>query len=515
MNFHNRVVVFVFACCFALSCFTSASKAAQKQPSRPNIILCMTDDQGWGETGFNGHPILKTPHLDDMAASGLRFDRFYAAAPVCSPTRGSFLTGRHPNRFACFSWGHTLRPQEVTVAEAVKSAGYTTGHFGKWHLGEDPFGPLQQGFDVQVPRWNLGWPKAGYYAPFKFDGLSDKPGQYLTDRLTDVAEEFIEANRSQPFFLYLSHFAVHDPIQGRADLVAKYQEKLQRMPPFVAPPFILEGNPDTDRPLTDADLVARLNRPAWSGFKVLPERTVKIKQQQDNVQFAAMIEAMDESLGRIIDRLTETGLAENTIIIFSSDNGGMSAANFGRPTRVVARDQLDVAFSTSNLPLRGAKGWLYEGGIRVPLLIYRPGEAHRAQECNVPVISTDIYPTILELAGLPQQPEQHADGRSMVPLLNGAMHFDREALYWHFPHYSNHGMQSPGGAVRAGDYKLLEYFENNTVQLFNLREDIGERQDVSRVEPEKAAELRSLLHAWRKRVSAWMPRPNLDYVPAE
>ncbi len=498
----------------------------------PNVVFFLVDDLGWRDLGCYGSDFYETPNIDSLAARSVKFTQAYAACHVCSPTRASLMTGKYPARLHLTDWltgrrefsfqkltnaamTQHLPLKEVTIAETLQQHGYRTAHIGKWHLGEDPFGPLQQGFDVQVPRWNLGWPKAGYYAPFKFDGLSDKPGQYLTDRLTDVAEEFIEANRSQPFFLYLSHFAVHDPIQGRADLVAKYQEKLQRMPPFVAPPFILEGNPDTDRPLTDADLVARLNRPAWSGFKVLPERTVKIKQQQDNVQFAAMIEAMDESLGRIIDRLTETGLAENTIIIFSSDNGGMSAANFGRPTRVVARDQLDVAFSTSNLPLRGAKGWLYEGGIRVPLLIYRPGEAHRAQECNVPVISTDIYPTILELAGLPQQPEQHADGRSMVPLLNGAMHFDREALYWHFPHYSNHGMQSPGGAVRAGDYKLLEYFENNTVQLFNLREDIGERQDVSRVEPEKAAELRSLLHAWRKRVSAWMPRPNLDYVPAE
>jgi arylsulfatase A-like enzyme len=238
---------------------------------------------------------------------------------------------------------------------------------------------------------------------------------------------------------------------------------------------------------------------------------VKVKQHQDNSEFAAMVESMDESLGRVLAKLEELGIADNTIIVFFSDNGGMSAANFGWPDRIVSPSELDAAYSTSNLPLRGAKGWLYEGGIRVPLIIKWPGKGVRDVVCGVPVISTDFYPSLLEMASLPLLPEQHVDGVSLAPLLKGEKHLQREAIYWHFPHYSNHGMQSPGGAVRFGDYKLLEYFENNTVQLFNLRQDIGEQNDLSLEMPEKTSELRMMLHTWREGVSAQMMLPNPDY----
>lgn len=441
------------------------------------------------------------------------------------------MTGKYPARLHLTDWlsgrkdfdfqklknaeiHQHLPLEEVTLAEALKKHGYRTAHIGKWHLGEDPFGPLQQGFDIQVPRWNKGWPKAGYHAPFRFDGLDDEPGQYLTDRLTDVAEDFIDTNKDQPFFLYLSHFAVHDPIQGRADLVTKYKTKLEQMPQSVRLPFILEGKPDGDPPLSVEELAARLKNPAWSGFKVQPDRTVKIKQQQDNVQFAAMVEAMDESLGRVLSKLESLGLSEETIIVFFSDNGGMSAANFGRPDRIVSGDQLDRAFSTSNLPLRGAKGWLYEGGIRVPMIVKWPGHGEAGSVCVEPVISTDFYPTLLEMAGLPAEAHQAVDGKSFAAALKGQS-FHRGSIFWHFPHYSNHGMQSPGGAVRDGDYKLLEYFENNTVQLFNLREDIGEQHDLSATQPEKTNELRTKLHAWRSRVAARMMPANLGYISEE
>ena len=442
------------------------------------------------------------------------------------------MTGKYPARLQLTDWLpgrrefsfqklknakiHQHLPHgEVTIAEALNKHGYRTAHIGKWHLGEEPYGPLQQGFDIQVPRWNKGWPKAGYHAPFRLDGLESKAGEYLTDRLTDEAERFIEASKDRPFFLYLSHFAVHDPIQGRKDLVRKYQRKLQKHSPSEGLDFVLEGNPDDAHPLSKRELTTRLHDPAWSGFRVLPERTVKIKQHQDNVQFAAMVESVDESLGRLLAKLKSLDLEENTIVILFSDNGGMSAGNFGNPGRVVAAGRLDRAFSTSNLPLRGAKGWLYEGGIREPLIVKWPHRGRRGKVCDVPVISTDFYPTILEMVGLPLRPKQHADGVSIASLVKGAGTLDRKALFWHFPHYSNHGMQSPGGAVRAGDYKLLEYFENNTVQLFNLKEDIGEQNDLSGTEPEKVVELRTLLKSWRKDVYARMMVPNPDYVPAK
>ncbi len=444
------------------------------------------------------------------------------------------MTGKYPARIGLTDWlpgrknfpfqklknVETL-PQlpltEITIAEALRAQGYRTGHFGKWHLGEQPFGPTQQGFEIQVPRWNKGWPNKGYQAPFGLETLVDKPGDYLTDRLTDEALHFMESHRNEPFFLFLSHFAVHDPIEGRADLVAKYQKKLaEQQPsgqqrgeqeaaqpfPSQQPEYRLEGNPDDPTPLSSQDLQQRLLQPAYQGYKVLPERTVKIKQLQNNVEFAAMVESLDQSVGRVIAKLKELHLDDQTILIFTSDNGGMSAANFGRPDRNIARNQLDKAFATSNLPLRGGKGWLYEGGIRIPLLIDAPQNALRGKTCDQPVITTDIYPTILELAHQPLLPEQHCDGISLAPLLKGEEELSRANLFWHFPHYSNHGMQSPGGAVRSGPFKLIEYFENQSVQLFHLVDDPSEQNNLAQQMPEKTQELRQLLHTWQNKVGA-------------
>ena len=246
---------------------------------------------------------------------------------------------------------------------------------------------------------------------------------------------------------------------------------------------------------------------------MLPEQTVKIKQIQDNTQFAGMVEAVDQSLGRILNGLKELSLDDNTIVIFFADNGGMSGMNVGNPTRTVPEDSLDVAFSTSNLPLRGAKGWLYEGGIRVPCIVKWPVQGKAGIVSEEPIISTDFYPSILDMAGLPLAEEQHQDGMSLVPLVSGKGSFERDAIYWHFPHYSNHGMQPPGGAIRSGDYKLLEYFENFSVQLFNLKEDIGEQNDLAETMPEKVAELRGKLRNWRKAVGAQMNQLNPDYNP--
>ena len=496
------------------------------QPSaatHPNVVFFLVDDLGWRDVGCFGSSFYDTPNIDRLAKQGVKFTNAYAACHVCSPTRASILTGKYPARLHLTDWLpgrrefpfqkffnaeiHQQLPfGETTLAEALKGHGYATAIFGKWHLGEEPAGPLSHGFDVQVPKWNKGWPRAGYHAPFRLEGISGKAGDYLTDRLTDEALKFIEQNKAKPFFLYLSHFAVHDPIHGRPDLVKKYQAKLAQMKRQAGPDFILEGNPDDAKPATRAELDDLVKQPSHRGFRVLPGHTVKIKQHQDNTQFAAMVGAMDDSLGRVLAKLESLGLEDKTIVIFFSDNGGMAAGNFGNPKRTIPATKLDAAYSTSNLPLRGAKGWLYEGGIRVPLIVKWPGVGHAGTVCDEPVISTDFYPSILEMADLPTMPKQHPDGKSFAAAVKGKPN-ERGAIYWHFPHYSNHGMQSPGGAIREGGFKLLEYFENGTVQLFNLKTDPGEQNDLASAQPAKAAKLLAKLRAWRKDVGARMLRP--------
>ena len=292
----------------------SADEALQPQQRGdrpPNIVFFLVDDLGWRDVGCYGSSFYETPHIDRLATEGVRFSQAYAACHVCSPTRASILTGKYPARLHLTDWLpgrrdfpfqsrknaeiHQHLPfAEVTLAEALKAHGYSTAIFGKWHLGEDPSGPLKHGFDVQVPQWNKGWPRSGYHAPFRLKGLADSKGDYLTDRLTDEALNFIEQNKDRPFFLYLSHFAVHDPIQGRPDLVKKYRMKLAKMKRSKVPAFVLEGNPDAPKPLTRQDRDALIQQPSHQGYQVLPRRTVKIKQHQNNVQFAAMVEAMDE-----------------------------------------------------------------------------------------------------------------------------------------------------------------------------------------------------------------------------
>ncbi len=498
-----------------------AAAAAAEQP--PNIVFFLVDDMGWSDVGVFGSTFYETPHIDALAERGVRFTNAYAATHVCSPTRASLLTGKYPARLRLTDWLPGRREHafelmlsaeklaalpldEVTLAEALKEHGYSTAIFGKWHLGGGEAGPLHQGFDLQAPDFPGSTPRGGYFPPYLMAGLAvdGEEDEYLTDRLTDFAVDFIEQSRNRPFFLYLSHFAVHDPIEGRSDLVLKYREKLARTEPPAGPAFLLEGNPDDSEPLSRAQLDALLEQPSHQEHRVLPQGTVKIKQHQDNVEFAAMVTAIDDSLGRVQNTLDRLGLTENTIVVFYSDNGGMAAANLGNPARVVPPDLLDAAYSTSNLPLRGAKGWLYEGGIRVPLIVRWPGAGQTGAVRDEPVISPDFYPTLLEMAGLPSRPDQHVDGLSFAAAVRGE-DFERGAIYWHFPHYSNHGMQSPGGAVRDGAWKLLEYFENGTVQLFDLENDPGEQRDLAAEQSAQAAELRAQLHAWRESVSAAMP----------
>jgi arylsulfatase A-like enzyme len=504
------------------------------QNKKTNVVFILADDLGWSDLGCYGSSFYETPRIDQLAEEGVRFTNAYAACHVCSPTRASILSGQYPARMGLTDWlpgrknfqfqklknvtpvQHLPYGQNNTFPAVMQANGYKTAIIGKWHLGEDSASCERQGFDLHIPSgWLKGWPAKGYFSPYGMPGLEDGPeGEYLTDRLTAEAINFMTENKDNPFLLYLSHYAVHDPIQGRPDLVDKYEQKLKQMPLPEGAPYILEGNPDDESPLSEKERNKLLQQKQYEGFSVLPNRTVKIKQHQDNVQFAAMVQSLDESVGRVLDKLKELGLEEHTIVIFYSDNGGMSAANFGNPTRVIQPTVLDKFFSTSNLPLRGAKGWLYEGGVRVPMIIKCPRDGEKDIANDTPVISTDFYPTILDILGL-SSGKHIADGTSLVPLLKKQEKISDRAIYWHFPHYSNHGMQSPGGAVRYGDYKLLEYFENNTVQLFNLAVDPGEQVDLSHTQQEKASELRAMLHQWRKEIKGQMPQSNPDYVPAE
>ncbi len=494
---------------------------------QPNVVFFLVDDLGWSDVGCYGSRFYETPNIDRLAVEGVRFTDAYAACHVCSPTRASILTGKYPATLNLTDWlrgrrnfpfqrllnaviNQHLPHEEVTLPEALKQHGYSTAIFGKWHLGREGSMPTDHGFDLHIPDAVANW--RTFHGPFGLKKLDSKEGDYLTDRLTDEAVKWLDGNRDNPFFLYMSHFAVHDPIQGRKDLVDKYSRKLSESAKSDSPDFILEGNPDSPDNPSKEELARMIRTPEFSKHKVLPRGTIKVRQKQDNVQFAAMVESVDQSLGRIVTKLTELGIEDDTIIIFFSDNGGMAAMNVGNPKRIVADEDVDKAYSTSSLPLRGAKGWLYEGGIRVPLIIKWPGKGRVGSVCRTPVSSIDFFPTIMDMIGKGDEVSSDKEGVNIAPLVRGETIADR-AIYWHFPHYSNHGMHSPGGAIRLGKYKLLEYFENGTVQLFDLENDMGEQKDLSEIESETAQMLKDRLHQWRKKVNAQMMKPNPDFDP--
>jgi arylsulfatase A len=424
-----------------------------------NFVFFLIDDMGWMDLACQGSKFYETPGIDRLASQGMRFTNAYAACPVCSPTRASIMTGRYPARLHLTDWiaGH-VRPnaklripdwtkylplEEITIAEALKPAGYATASIGKWHLGGPEYWPDKQGFDLNFAGTNQGQPPS-YFAPYKIQTIPSAPdGEYLTDRLAEEACKFIDANKARPFFVYLPHYAVHSPLMAKKDVIEKYKAK--------------------------AD-------PA-SG--------------QKNATYAAMIQSVDECVGRVCAKLEELNLADRTVVIFMSDNGG-------------------VAGTTSNAPLRAGKGTLYEGGIREPMIVRWPGAVKPGTTSDEAVISVDFFPTILEMAGVAPDPQRVIDGISFVPVLKQAGKLTREAIYWHYPHYHN---TTPGGAIRAGDWKLIEYFEDGRVELYNLREDLGETEDLAASMPEKAAELRKKLADWRKSVGAQMPTPNPDYDP--
>ena len=437
---------------------------------RPNIVFVLADDFGWRDVsydvgyGHSGSSYYETPNIARLAGEGMRFTDGYAACPVCSPTRASIMTGKYPARIHLTDWinghnrpdaklkipdwTHYMRLEDVTIAEALKAAGYATCHVGKWHLGDDPiYWPENQGFDINKGGWKAGSPgrPGRYFVPYGNPRLEDGPaGEYLTDREGHEATTFIEQNKDRPFFLYMAHYAVHTPIMAKQDIIDKYEAK-----------------PDT------------------------PEH--------NNATYAAMIQSMDEALGRVLGKLDELKIADQTIVVFMSDNGGLLG-------------------KTNNSPLRGGKGQAYEGGIREPMVVKWPGVVAPGSVCSEPVISTDFYPTILEMAGIGPKPQQHIDGLSLAPLLRQRGSLNRQAIYWHYPHYHNQNPYGPFGAVRRGSWKLIEYYEDMNVELYNLEDDLSEQKDLAQAEPLKSNELHDLLNAWRQSVGAQMPTPNPNYT---
>ena len=460
-----------------LMTLTFGESVAVAEQNRPSFVFLLVDDMGYMDIGANNpDTFYETPNIDRLAASGMRFTQGYAANPVCSPTRYSIMTGRYPSRVDATNFfsgkrsGRFLPAElndrmpllEVTLAESLQQAGYKTAFLGKWHLGPDAeHWPEHQGFDVNIGGHHRGSPRS-YFAPFANPRLPDGPkGEHLTARLTDEAVRLISDAEDQPFLIYLAYYTVHTPLQAPRDLVEKYRRKAAKLSSTV--------------------------REFGTEEQVWPDAKARqVRQLQKHATYAAMVESLDSSVGRILAALEQQGRNEDTIVCFTSDNGGLSTSE-GMPT--------------SNLPLRGGKGWLYEGGIREPFLIRWPGVVKPGSTSDMPVISTDFYPTILEMAGRPSNPEQHRDGQSLVPLLKNGAPPQRAALFWHYPHYSNQG-GFPGGAVRMGNFKLIERFEDGRVSLYNLAEDTGERHDLADSMPDKVTAMRNRLHQWYKDVDA-------------
>ncbi len=455
----------------------------------PNVILILMDDLGWRDLTCYGSSFYETPVLDRLAAEGMRFTDAYAACPVCSPTRASILSGKYPatvgvtNFIGATAKGRLLDApyirqlplSEKSLALALREGGYHTWHVGKWHLGGEPYYPEKHGFDVNIGGCSYGSPSS-YFGPWDMPALGGGPqGEYLTDRLTDEAIQLIRGNTDdRPFFLNLWHYAVHTPIQAPEPLVAKYREKAKRL---------------------GLDKLDAIDEGEFFPCEHKSRQRIQRRRLQSHPEYAAMVESMDTNIGRLLKVLEEAGQADNTVVMFTSDNGGLSTAA-GSPT--------------CNRPLHEGKGWMYEGGTREPLIVRWPGVTRPGSVCGEPVTSPDFYPAILAMAGLPARPRQHVDGVDFTPLLRGASSLGREAIYWHYPHYGNQG-GTPGSSVRMGDYKLIEFYEDGRLDLYNLREDVGESRNLAAAQPELARRMHRMLADWRGRVEAKIPPPNPDY----
>lgn len=456
---------------------------------KPNFLFILIDDMGWKDIGCYGSSFYETPNLDALAKDGIMFTDAYASCPVCSPTRASILTGKYPATVGVTNYiggkakGKVIGApyidhlplEEKTIASALKDAGYRTYHVGKWHLGAEPYSPENHGFDLNIAGCRWGHPWHGYFSPYDNPKLENGPeGEYLTDRLTDEAIRLIETNGEKPFFLYFPHYAVHTPIQVGREYIEKYEQKAKAFGLDKRKTFELGEN-----------------------FPCGHKKNHRIKRRllQSDPAYAGMVQNLDENIGRLLKALEDCGKADDTVVIFTSDNGGLATSE-GSPT--------------CNAPLSEGKGWMYEGGTREPLIIKWTGKIEAGSVCSMPVTSTDFYPTMLEMAGLDLMPEQHCDGKSMMPLLSGTGELNREAIFWHYPHYGNQG-GTPGSSIRCGDYKLIEFLEDGRVELYNLRKDLREEHNLASAEPQIKEKLQTMLVDWRNEVEAKIPEPNPDW----
>lgn len=472
----HRFLSFVLAIA-SLIAPSAWAEDAGSAPKRPNIVFVLADDLGWTDLGCQGSRYYETPHIDRLAGGGLRFTNGYTCGPNCQPTRAALMSGQYGPRTGIYTVGgtdrfdttsrplvpvenvQTLRPEIVTFAEALKSAGYATGLFGKWHLGDDPaHHPRAQGFDEALTSM-------GRHFKFRTNPPTEVPeGAYHADFMTDRAVDFIRRHREGPFLLALHHFVVHSPHDAKAELIDRFREK-----------ETVGGHRDPT--------------------------------------YAAMIASLDESVGRVVATIEELGISGETLILFTSDNGGVGGY-----------DEADAGLEgvrgiTSNAPLRGGKGMLYEGGIRVPWIARWPGQIKEGTTCDAPILSVDLYPTLLDLSGAkgPNRAEQPLDGQSFLPLLltGGEAEVPREDLFWHFPGYLGQGpgrwRTTPVGVIRSGRYKLLEFFETGRTELYDLESDPGERRDLASEQPERVGELLGRLRQWRERVGAPMPGPRVGF----
>ena len=459
-----------------LLCTASQVAAAQENKTPPNIVFILVDDLGWSDLGCYGSTFYETPNIDRLAATGMRFTNAYAACPVCSPTRASIMTGKYPARLATTDYFGAPQPdkwdretlmlpasyedrlplEETTIAELLKQKQYATFFAGKWHLGPEGFWPEDQGFDVNQGGIERGGPYGGkkYFSPYGNSRLTDGPdGEHLPDRLAAETVAFMTEHQDEPFLAYLSFYSVHTPLISRPDLEEKYLAKKK------AHGLEAEWGEEGER---------------------------KVRLVQEHAVYAGMVEAMDQAVGKVLDGLLTLGLAANTVVVFTSDNGGLSTSE-GHPT--------------SNLPLRAGKGWLYEGGIREPLIIRWPGVTRPRSINNQQVISTDYFPTLATIAGI-DTPE--GDGVNLVDTLRHRSAIPGRALFWHYPHYGNQG-GSPGSAIRLGDWKLIEFFEDDRVELYNLENDPSEAKNLAGAQPVIRDALLEQLRGWREEVGARYP----------
>jgi arylsulfatase A-like enzyme len=459
----------------------------QLQAQPLNVLFLLVDDLGVKDIGIEGSTFYETQHINQLAASGMRFTQGYATCQVCSPSRASIMLGKYPARIGITDWigaatgtrwnrNDRVLPSEnraglpandETLAEAMRAGGYKTFFAGKWHLGGEGSFPEDHGFDINIGGHHRGSPPGGFFSPYKNPKMKDGPvGESLTLRLARETASFIEANREDKFFAYLSFYAVHAPVQTTPELQNKYVEKAKA-----------EGLAD---------------------HRFTFDRTMSVRQVQDHPVYAGMMETLDDAVGIVLDKLAALKLDERTVVIFTSDNGGVSSGD---------------AFATSNLPLRGGKGRQWEGGIREPYYIRVPGMTGPASVCDVPVTGTDFYPTILELVGLPLRPQQHLDGLSLKPLLMGRTLASRK-LFWHYPHYGNQGGE-PCAIIRSGDWKLIHYYEDGRDELYQLSKDTGEQKDRARQQVERATDLRKELDRWLVETGASVPQPDPRFDAAK